>query len=57
MKSPCTHVCTLDFDTGYCYGCGRDRNEIGLWGKYSDAQRQEIIDILPERMKAIDESI
>lgn len=54
IKSPCVHVCTLDFDTGYCFGCGRDRMEITQWGKYSDEQRDSIMNLLPERMKKIE---
>lgn len=57
IKSPCTHVCTLDFDTGYCYGCGRNVDEITNWGKYDDTERQKIIDNLPNRLQEIEDSI
>ncbi len=57
IESPCTKVCTLDFDTGFCYGCGRNSCEISQWGNFSDAEKQQIIDGLPNRLKAIDESV
>lgn len=57
IKSPCTNVCTLDFDTGYCYGCGRDRSEIAQWGEFNDDEREKVMAILPERMQAIEDSI
>lgn len=56
IDSPCTHVCTLDFETGYCYGCGRDRAEITGWVKFSAAERKNITNILPERIKKLAEA-
>ena len=31
VPSPCIGVCTLDFPTGACVGCGRTRSEIKNW--------------------------
>ena len=30
--SPCISICKTDPVTGYCYGCGRNKNEIKRWG-------------------------
>ena len=29
--SPCISICKLDPKSGYCYGCGRNIDEIKLW--------------------------
>ena len=31
MISPCILVCSIDTKTGYCFGCGRTRDEIAAW--------------------------
>lgn len=54
MQSPCILVCAIDDKTGFCFGCGRTKNEIGAWTLYSDDQRQSIMDELPERMETIE---
>ena len=30
--SPCISICKTDPVTGYCYGCGRNKDEIKKWG-------------------------
>ena len=35
IVSPCISICKLDPKTGYCYGCGRNIEEIKLW-KYEE---------------------
>ena len=50
MKSPCILVCAIDDDTGYCFGCGRTRQEIAGWMDYSDAERDAIMDGLAARL-------
>ena len=49
-SSPCTKVCVLDAATGLCEGCGRTRDEIGLWGSMSEPQRRAIMAGLPARL-------
>ena len=49
-SSPCTKVCVLDARTGLCEGCGRTRDEIGLWGSLSEPQRRAVMAVLPERL-------
>lgn len=55
ITSPCNHVCTLEFKTGFCYGCGRNMKEITQWAKFSNEERTEILNHLPERMKLLAE--
>ncbi|WP_096484038.1 DUF1289 domain-containing protein [Methylorubrum populi] len=50
-SSPCTKVCVLDAVTGLCEGCGRTREEIGLWGSLSEPQRLAVMAVLPERLR------
>lgn len=54
MESPCILVCSIDMNTGYCFGCGRTRNEIGLWTSYSDAERRAIMEVLPARLETVE---
>ncbi|MCB5200936.1 DUF1289 domain-containing protein [Neorhizobium sp. T786] len=54
MISPCILVCSIDDRTGYCFGCGRTRDEIAGWMEYADSERRQIIDILPGRLDLIE---
>ena len=54
MESPCILVCSIDDKTGYCFGCGRTREEIGAWTSFADAERREIMDILPARLETVE---
>ena len=54
MESPCILVCSIDMKTGYCFGCGRTREEIGNWTLYSDAERREIMTGLPARLETVE---
>ncbi|MBN9028418.1 MAG: DUF1289 domain-containing protein [Rhizobiales bacterium] len=54
MESPCILVCSIDMNTGYCFGCGRTRDEIGLWTSYSDAERRAIMEALPARLETVE---
>ncbi|MBP1850933.1 DUF1289 domain-containing protein [Rhizobium halophytocola] len=55
MESPCILVCAMDDDkTGYCFGCGRTRDEIAQWIAYSDAERRSIMQALPARLETIE---
>ncbi len=31
IVSPCISICKTDPSTGYCYGCGRSKEEMRLW--------------------------
>ncbi|HEY0124326.1 MAG TPA: DUF1289 domain-containing protein [Rhizobium sp.] len=54
MLTPCILVCSIDLNTGYCFGCGRTREEIGGWMTYSDAERLDIMQVLPERLATVE---
>ncbi len=54
MLTPCILVCSIDINTGYCFGCGRTREEIGGWMTYSDEERSEIMQVLPERLSTVE---
>lgn len=54
MISPCILVCSIDDKTGYCFGCGRTREEIAGWMDYSDAERRQLMDSLPARLETVE---
>lgn len=54
MESPCTLVCSIDMKTGYCFGCGRTRDEIGSWTTYTDQERRMIMATLPARLEHVE---
>lgn len=53
MESPCILVCSIDMKTGYCFGCGRTRDEIAGWTSYTDQQRRSIMEGLPARLETV----
>jgi predicted Fe-S protein YdhL (DUF1289 family) len=54
MESPCILVCSIDDKTGYCFGCGRTRDEIAGWISYSDTERRTIMASLPARLETVE---
>lgn len=54
IATPCVQVCKIDEASGLCSGCGRSRAEIARWASFDDAERQRIMALLPERLKASD---
>ena len=54
MISPCTLVCSIDLTTGYCFGCGRTRDEIAGWIDFTDLQRSTVMDALPARLETVE---
>jgi predicted Fe-S protein YdhL (DUF1289 family) len=54
MESPCILVCSIDMKTGYCFGCGRTRDEIGAWTLYTAEERRTIMDLLPARLETVE---
>jgi predicted Fe-S protein YdhL (DUF1289 family) len=53
IESPCILVCAIDDRTGYCFGCGRTREEIGAWLTMSPAERRAIMQVLPARLSTV----
>ncbi|MBP1846016.1 putative Fe-S protein YdhL (DUF1289 family) [Rhizobium petrolearium] len=54
MISPCILVCSIDMKTGYCFGCGRTRDEIAAWMDYTDMERRTLMEVLPARLETIE---
>ncbi|WP_426228079.1 DUF1289 domain-containing protein [Pararhizobium sp. DWP3-4] len=54
METPCILVCSIDMKTGYCFGCGRTRDEIGAWTLYTAQERRDIMDSLPARLETLE---
>ena len=52
-KSPCNDVCQLERRSGHCLGCGRTGDEIMRWLRYSDAERDAVMALLPARLDAM----
>jgi hypothetical protein len=53
-SSPCILVCSLDSATGWCFGCGRTRDEIAGWMTMTEPQRLAIMAELPPRLARIE---
>lgn len=53
IQSPCKLVCELDLSSAHCKGCGRSREEIARWTRYSDTERADIMAGLEGRMKTL----
>ena len=54
IQSPCILICSIDMKTGFCFGCGRTRNEIAEWINYSDAERDNIMNLLDDRLENVE---
>ncbi len=54
IESPCILVCAMDDKTGYCFGCGRTRAEIGGWIGYTPQERRDIMALLPARLETME---
>ena len=51
--SPCTGICKLDQNTGWCLGCGRSRSELDDWRIKSEEWRQKVWAEIPSRLTAL----
>jgi len=49
MISPCVKVCQMDPARGVCIGCCRTLDEIARWSGMSDAEREHVLSLLPDR--------
>ena len=52
VASPCTGVCRIDAQAGWCEGCLRTLDEIVAWSTLDEAARQRVCDALPLRQRA-----
>ncbi len=54
IESPCILVCSIDMKTGYCFGCGRTRDEIAGWIGMTSETRRAIMETLPARLETVE---
>ena len=54
IESPCILVCVIEQNSGYCYGCGRTRDEIAEWSNYSNQQRASLLQVFPARVAKLE---
>ena len=54
IESPCILVCSMDINTGYCFGCGRTRGEIEAWIDMTPQARRDIMAVLPARLETME---
>lgn len=54
IESPCIMLCSVDDTTGYCFGCGRTREEIGGWLGMTPETRRAVMATLPARLATIE---
>ncbi|WP_428429010.1 DUF1289 domain-containing protein [Pararhizobium sp.] len=54
METPCILICSIDMKTGFCFGCGRTRDEVGAWSLYTPQERRDIMDSLPARLETLE---
>lgn len=52
IKTPCVKVCFVDPKAGVCLGCFRTMEELARWTRYSNEERDAIMQALPERETA-----
>ena len=55
VESPCSGVCIINAERGYCHGCARTLAEISAWLSYTPAERKRIMRALPARLAAPDD--
>ena len=54
IESPCILICSIDLKSGYCFGCGRTRDEIAQWMSYSADTRSAVMAELPARLETVE---
>jgi predicted Fe-S protein YdhL (DUF1289 family) len=53
VQSPCTNICVMDPQTGYCRGCSRTIEEIADWSTATRDRKLAIIAELPARKASV----
>ena len=53
IPSPCILVCAIEPQSGWCYGCGRTRAEIGGWTTFTAMERDAVMAQLPDRVSSL----
>lgn len=54
IESPCILICSIDMKTGYCFGCGRTRDEIAAWAAMNGEERRAVMDVLSARLETVE---
>jgi hypothetical protein len=54
IQSPCILICSIDLTSGYCFGCGRTRDEIAQWMSYTPETRSAVMAELPARLETVE---
>lgn len=54
IETPCILVCSIDMKTGFCFGCGRTRDEIGGWMGMTPETRRAVMAELPDRLATVE---
>ncbi len=49
VASPCISICRMDAATGWCEGCLRTLDEIGVWSLLDDGEKREVWRLLAAR--------
>lgn len=49
IESPCVKICVIHPSERLCTGCHRTIEEISAWSRLPQAERDKIINELPER--------
>ncbi|MFN4276524.1 MAG: DUF1289 domain-containing protein [Ferrovibrio sp.] len=49
--SPCNKVCSIDRRSGWCLGCFRTGEEIGVWPTLDAAGKHALLERLAERRR------
>jgi len=49
VASPCTRVCIIDQESGWCRGCRRTLTEISYWASYTRAEKLALLETLAQR--------
>lgn len=50
IDSPCKLICSMEKESGRCFGCGRTSDEIAHWPLKTQDERDAILLELPARM-------
>ena len=51
IPSPCVGVCQINASTKYCLGCWRTLIEVAHWSRYSNDEKESLMEELTERQK------
>ncbi|RWF63391.1 DUF1289 domain-containing protein [Mesorhizobium sp.] len=57
IESPCILVCSIDMKTGFCFGCGRTRDEISAWIGMTPEVRRAVMAELPARLETVERRV